>query len=83
MKHEEQARRIARIVSRAWTDEIFRYRLLSDPATMLRVEGLSIPRGVEVRILEDTDKVLHVVLPMKPSSEELSEELSRRYGRPG
>lgn len=82
MKHEEQARRIAQIVSRAWRDEVFRYRLLSDPARTLRAEGVSIPQGVEVRILEDTDQVLHVVLPIKPSSQELSEEEFRVSGRP-
>ena len=83
MKHEEHARRIAQIVSRAWRDEVFRYRLLSDPARILRAEGVSVPQGVEVRILEDTDKVLHVVVPMKPSNQELSDEQLRLYGRPG
>ena len=83
MKHEEHARRIAQIITKAWTDEVFRYRLLSDPARMLRAEGVSVPQGVEVRILEDTDKVLHVVVPMKPSKQELSEEQLRLYGRPG
>jgi hypothetical protein len=83
VKHEEHARRIAQIITKAWTDEVFRYRLLSDPARMLRAEGVSVPQGVEVRILEDTDKVLHVVVPMKPSKQELSEEQLRLYGRPG
>jgi hypothetical protein len=82
VKHEEQARRIAQIISRAWRDEVFRHRLLSDPASMLQAEGVSIPPGVEVRILEDTDKVFHVVLPIKPSTQELSEEEFRVYGRP-
>jgi hypothetical protein len=82
VKHEEQARRIAQIVSRACVDEVFRYRLLSDPARMLRAEGVLIAKGVEVRILEDTDNVVHVVLPVKPSAQELSEEQFKAYGRP-
>jgi Nitrile hydratase, alpha chain len=82
MKHEEQARRIEQIVAKAWIDEVFRYRLLSDPARLLRAEGVPIPQGVEVRILEDTDSVRHVVLPMKPSIEELTEEQVRIHSRP-
>jgi len=82
MKHEEEARKIEHIVAKAWIDEVFRYRLLSDPASMLRAEGVPIPRGVEVRILEDTDRVRHIVLPIKPSIEELTEEQARIHGRP-
>jgi hypothetical protein len=82
VKHEEQARRIEQVVARAWIDDVFKYRLLSDPAKMLRAEGVGIPEGVEVRILEDTDTVLHVVLPMKPSIQELTQEQVKAHGRP-
>jgi Nitrile hydratase, alpha chain len=82
VKHEEQMRIIENIVARAWTDDIFKCRLVSDPAGVLKAEGVRIPQGVEVRILEDTDNVLHVVLPMKPSGRELAEAQFKVYGRP-
>lgn len=82
MKHQEQTRIIEKIVARAWMDEVFRYRLLSDPARILRAEGASIPQGVEVRIVEDTENVRHVVLPLKPSIQELSEDQFKVHGRP-
>jgi hypothetical protein len=55
-------------------DEGFKRRLLSDPAASLKEKGVEIPLGVEVRIVEDTDTVQHLVLPIKPSSKELSDE---------
>ena len=82
MKHEEQTRRIENVVAKAWIDDVFKYKLLSDPARVLKAEGVLIPQGVEVRILEDTDNVLHVVLPKKPSGQELSEAQFKVYGRP-
>jgi hypothetical protein len=82
VKHEDQMRMIENIVEKAWIDDIFKDRLLSDPAKVLRAEGVRIPQGVEVRIVEDTENVLHVVLPMKPASQEALEAEFKSYGRP-
>lgn len=82
MKHEEQTMRIQQIVSKAWVDDVFKYKLLSDPAKVLRSEGVSIPQGVEIRIVQDTDNVRHVVMPVRPSLQELTEEQFKVYGRP-
>jgi hypothetical protein len=82
MRHEEQMRIIEGIVEKAWIDNTFKDRLLSDPAKVLRAEGVKIPQGVEVRIVEDTENVLHVVLPVKPASQEALEAQFKSYGRP-
>jgi hypothetical protein len=74
MKPEEHARKVAKIIAKAWTDERFKARLLTDPSTTLKEEGVEIPPGVEVRIVEDTAYVHHFLLPGKPSSKELSDE---------
>ena len=74
MKYEENKRKIEKIIATAWMDEGFKQRLLSDPAASLKEEGVEMPPGVEVRIVEDTETVQHLVLPMKPSSQELSDE---------
>lgn len=49
--------------------------LLSDPAKILQEEGLEVPPGVEIRVLEETENVRYLMLPLRPSSEELSEDL--------
>jgi hypothetical protein len=55
------------IVAKAWANEVYRQRLLRDPAGALRSEGVSVPEGVEVKVLEDTPKLVHFVLPVKPA----------------
>jgi hypothetical protein len=36
--------------------------------------GLEAPQGVQVRVVENTDQILHFTLPAKPSTDELSED---------
>ena len=73
--------RWGQIVGRAWADNDFNQRLLADPAGVLKEYDLPSPLGVRIEVLqdpdrvpEDTDGVMHLVLPGKPSSAELSEE---------
>ena len=69
------------IVGRAWADDGFNQRLRTDPAGVLTEYDLPPPAGVRIEVLEDpdrvpedTDGVMHLVLPGKPSAAELSEE---------
>ncbi len=71
MGKEERMKKMQQIIAKAWMDEGFKKRLLSDPAAVLKEQGLETPPGVEIRIVENTDKVFHLVLPPKPSSGEL------------
>jgi hypothetical protein len=62
------------LVARAWSDPALKAKLLADPAGVLKANGLTVPKGVTVRVVENTDKALNLVLPVKPAPEELSEE---------
>ena len=62
----------SQIVAKAWADGKFKQRLLADPAAVLKEHGITLPAGVTVAVLENTDKVLHLVLPAA-SQGELSE----------
>jgi hypothetical protein len=69
------------LVARAWDDPAFKARLLADPAGVLKEQGLAVPPGITLKVVENTDKVLHLTLPVKPSAEELSvEELDSMAG---
>lgn len=57
---------LGKVIARSWDDSAFKERLLSDPMTVLTTEGVEIPEGVEVRIVESTDKVVYLVLPSPP-----------------
>jgi hypothetical protein len=72
-KSSDWAQKWGEIVSKAWSDEGFKKRLISEPAAILKENALEIPPGVQVKVVENTDKVLHLVLPPKASSHELSE----------
>jgi hypothetical protein len=55
------------VVAKAWGNDMFRSKLLRDPAGTLKAEGIVIPTGVEVKVMEDTATVMHFVLPVKPA----------------
>jgi hypothetical protein len=71
---EEQATKMGQLTAKAWADENFKKKLLSDPAATLKAEGVKfeLPAGSTLQAVENTDKVFHIVIPAKPG--ELSEE---------
>jgi hypothetical protein len=73
-RRREQARKWGQVVARAWSDEAFKRRLLAEPGAVLREQGMDVPPGVEVRVVENTDTLIHLPLPPKPAAGELSEE---------
>ena len=62
------------LVARAWADPALKAKLLADPVGALEAEGLSVPAGVTVHVVENTAKVINLVLPVKPAASELCEE---------
>jgi|GEM_PF-1845899 len=56
----------ARIVAQAWADESYKTRLLAEPAAVLREEGLELPAGVSVSVVESRDARAYLVLPAPP-----------------
>ena len=72
----------SQIVARAWCDEGFMKRLLSDPRSVLAEHDLEVPPGTEVEVVlgtavkvDDTDTVRRFILPASPSHELMEEEL--------
>ncbi|WP_415715070.1 NHLP leader peptide family RiPP precursor [Maridesulfovibrio sp.] len=48
----EQKKAWVRIVSKAWADEVYKQRLLNNPAAVLAEEGFKVPEGVNVEVFE-------------------------------
>ena len=65
-----------------WKDEALKARFLSDPKAVLAEHGLDVPKGVRVKVVENSDDCVHITLPAPPArSLELSdEELSNAAG---
>jgi hypothetical protein len=74
MNQSEQGKKISQIIAKAWADDGFKKRLVSDTKNTLKAEGLDVPADLNVKAVEDTENVFHFVLPAKPSDVELSEE---------
>ena len=69
-------------LKKVWTDEAFGARLDSDPRAALAEIGGSLPDGVEIKVLRDTDTAKHLRIPMAAPEAGLSdEELVETYRR--
>jgi hypothetical protein len=62
----------AKIIAKAWRDPAFKAELIANPAAALKAEGIDVPDGITVTVVENTDKQFHLVLPPVPT-DELSE----------
>ena len=72
MNDEQTARAAADLYARALTDADFKARLMGDAASVLRAEGLDVPEGVEIKVVENSSSTVYVVLP---DPEAVSDEL--------
>jgi len=55
-----------KIIARCWEDEEFKKRLMADPAKILDAEGVNVPDGVSIRVMEDTEQVRTLIIPPAP-----------------
>jgi hypothetical protein len=77
---KEYQKSVSRLVARAWLDEEFKQRFISEPPAVLAENNLAVPEGVQVRVNEgasvgsitslgaglDSDVVYEIPLPPKP-----------------
>lgn len=57
------------IIARTCLDRTFREDFLRDPAGVLRRSGIQVPEGISIRVIENTDENIHIVLPAGPHDE--------------
>lgn len=71
---EDQLSQYNALIAKAWSDEDFKSRLLSDPADTLRSEGWNVPADATVKVVEAaaSPNEITLMLPQKPA--ELSDE---------
>ena len=75
MDREEFQKAYGKVVAKAWSDEDFKAKLLADPMTVLKENGLAIPEDVEFRVVENTEEIVHLILPPEPAGQLSEEEL--------
>ncbi|MCC5831617.1 MAG: NHLP leader peptide family RiPP precursor [Chlamydiales bacterium] len=62
-------------MAKCWSDPQFKKRLMSDPNGTLEAEGITLPKGIQFKVHEDTEQKHHLFIPEKPSRELSEEEL--------
>jgi hypothetical protein len=62
------------LAARAKTDAELRRRLLATPQEVLAEEGIDVPDGVAVRVVENTPGVLTLVLPAPNGDDAVADE---------
>lgn len=80
MNHEEFQKAYGKLVAKAWSDDDFKAKLLADPMAVFKENELMIPEGIEIRMVENTGKVAHLILPPEPSDELTDEQLDCAVG---
>lgn len=68
------------LVAKAWSDQELKQRLIEDPATVLREHGIEVPYDVDLKVVEDSADVRHLVLPAAPAGELVDEDLTCSVG---
>jgi len=79
-KQAAAAAGLEKIIARAWRDPAFKAALITNPAAALKAEGIDVPAGMAVTVLENTDKQFHLVLPPEPTDELPDEALDAVAG---
>jgi len=74
MDREQFQKAYAKIVARAWADEGFRARLLTETTMVLKENGIDVPAGLEFKVVESTSTLAYLILPIRPDSEEFAAE---------
>ena len=63
----DQSNQYQQLIAKCWADEAFKQRLLADPAGTLKAEGMAVPAGVRVQVVENTAQVFTLVIPARPT----------------
>lgn len=53
----------ARLVLQTWSDDALKSKLLADPAQVLAEQGITVPAGLKVRVLEASEQLTYLTLP--------------------
>ena len=63
----------AQLIAKAWSDDTFKSELIKNPRSLMSDMGINVPEGVDIQIVEDTPQKVHLVIPSRPSKDEMNE----------
>jgi hypothetical protein len=72
MNAEDTEKKVSELVAKCWEDEGFKQKLMADPVATLKAQGVELPPGMKIQVVENTDQAFTLVIPPKP--DDLSDE---------
>ena len=78
----EQKDALAQLFAACWKDEALKARFMSDPKSVLKDDGLEVPDGMDVKVVENADDCVYITLPPAPrrNADLSDDELSNAAG---
>ena len=67
----------AKLVAKAWGDSAFKERLIKNPKSVLKEEGIEFPTDLDCKIVENNDKIVYLHLPKKPDGKFTEDQLKQ------
>ncbi|MBZ5618239.1 MAG: NHLP leader peptide family RiPP precursor [Acidobacteriia bacterium] len=57
------------VIAKSWTDDGYKQKLLADPQSVLAQEGITIPAGVNLKVIDQQPNDMHLFLPPRPQGD--------------
>ena len=58
----------AKIIARAWKDEVFRKKFIKNPEEVFKEYGIDFPENVEMKVVSEDPTHFYFVLPQSPAN---------------
>lgn len=69
MENPKTDRTIAKIIQRCWEDDAFKARFIAQPNAILKEEGVDVPAGLEIKVVQNTENVQYLAIPAKATGQ--------------
>lgn len=83
MAQEDQGKKLGQIIKLALEDELFKQRLLNDANAVFNDAGFDIPHGIKIKVVENNEKIYHIVIPAHCPGSVLTDEILSRISAGG
>jgi len=68
------------VMVKAWSDPAFKSKLLTDPSAALATFDARLPAGMVMKVVENTENLDHLVIPMRPAGDLSDENIAEATG---
>jgi hypothetical protein len=80
MDREAQAK-LLDVIAKCWTDDAYKQKLLADPRSVLAAEGITVPAGVNLKVIDQQPNDLHLFIPPRPAGDITVRNISSKTAR--